>query len=571
MKTENPLTESYPALPVSDDLRLRVARLAAQSEAKTHRPAPRRWVLAATCATVALVGGVALQPRLATANTLSRMSAALDGVRTVHLIHWQAKSVSDPTQEKSEEWFSGERVRREDSRGILVFHDGKRYHFNPQRNRVVVEAAKGAAQFNNSGFSIKAMAADIARWGWKDKIETLSPSLVSITRDEPAGKVRVLITVDPKTDLPQSYALALLKNGQWENFGNATLRYNEPLDDALFSGEFPGATVIDSDQEKRHWQERLEATVSEAKVGERTVRIRDLRVNERGAIFVLYTCGKTYKDGDAFSQMTGSDKWWPGGNRDWEVSLTAADGTRYYPQAIHFEGFIDSTVKRVSLGNRPVLQDGELLQGDWFIPLSPEPKAPESVRLRVKASPKNLHGAALQKSTSDTWTATGVLTARPMPQAGFLPYYWASVVALHGADEEASEKELRRLFEDTRGGYLEEQRSTLPQALAALEAASQLETEVPPFRLLQKARVLGYLGRTAEAKATLAQALPLVEKIHDKWGAIHHWKAVGAAAYAMNDEAQARVALDKVLALSYLPSELEKYRNHPEALRRDPK
>lgn len=553
MKTENPLTESYPALPVSDDLRLRVARLAAQSEAKTNKPAPRRWVLAATCAAVALLGTVALTPRLATANTLSRMSAALDGVRTVHLIRWQAKSVSDPTREKSEQWFLGEAVRREDSRGILVYRDGKRYHFNPQRNRVVVEAAKGAGQFNNSGFSIKSMAADIARWGWKDKIETLSPSLVSITRDEAAGKVRILITVDPKTDLPQSYELALLKNGQWENFGNATLRYNEPLDDALFSGEFPGATVIDSDQEKRHWQQAVEETVTEAKVGERTVRIRDLRVNEKGAIFVLYTCGKTYRDAFSKTKIEGRDKWWPGGNRDWEVSLTAADGTRYEPQVIPFEGIVDSTIKRASLGNRPVLKDGELIQGDWFIPLSPQPKAPESVRLQVK-----------------TTSGKGVLTVRPTVQAGFLPDYWASVVALHGADE-ASEKELRRLFESTRAGYLEEQRSTLPQALAALEAASQLDPEVQPFRLLQKARVLGYLGRTAEAKATLAQALPLVEKLKDKWGAIHHWKAVGAAAYAMNDEAQARAALDKVLADSYLPSELKKYRNHPEALRRDPK
>lgn len=554
MKTKNPLTESYPALPVSDDLRLRVARLAAQSEAKTVKPAPRRWVLAATCATVALLGAVALTPRLATANTLSRMSAALDGVRTVHLIHWQAKSVSDPTREKSEQWFLGDAVRLENSLGILVYRDGKRYHFNPQRNRVVVEAAKGAGQFNNSGFSIKAMAADIARWGWKDKIETLSPTLVSITRDEPAGKVRILITVDPKTDLPLSYELALLKNKQWENFGNATLRYNEPLDDALFSGEFPGATVIDSDQEKRHWQQALEGTVTEAKVGERTVRIRDLRVNEKGAVFVLYTCGTTFQEAFSKMKVAGSDKWSPQGKRDWEVSLTAADGTCYYPQAIPFEGIIDSTIKRASLGNRPVLKDGELLQGDWFIPLSPQPKAPTSVRLQVK-----------------TASGRGALTARPTPQAGFLPDYWASVVVMHGADEAAGERELRRLFEDTRGGYLEEQRSALPQALAALEAASQLETGVQPFRLLQKARVLGYLGRTAEAKVTLAQALPLVEKTEGKWEATQLWKAVGAAAYAMNDEAQARAALDKVLALSYLPSELEKYRNHPEALRRDPK
>lgn len=552
MKTENPLTESYPALPVSDDLRLRVARLAAQSEAKTSKPAPRRWVLAATCAAVALLGTVALTPRLATANTLSRMSAALDGVRTVHLIHWQAKSVSDPTREKSEQWFLGDAVRLENSRGTLVYRDGKRYHFNPQRNRVVVEAAKGAGQFNNSGFSIKSMAADIARWGWKDKIETLSPSLVSITRDEPAGKVRILITVDPKTDLPLSYELALLKNGQWEPFGNATLRYNEPLDDALFSGEFPGATVIDSDQEKRRWQQALEETITEAKVGERTVRIRDLRVTEKGAVFVLYTCGTSFQD--AFSPMTGSDKWSPHGKRDWEVSLTAADGTRYYPQTIQFEGFIDSTIKRASLGNRPVLKDGELLQGDWFIPLSPQPKAPTSVRLQVK-----------------TASGKGVLTARPTVQVGFLPDYWASVVVLHGADEAAGEKELRRLFEDTRGGYLEEQRSALPQALAALEAASQLDPEVRLHRLLQKARVLGYLGRTAEAKVTLAQALPLVEKTEGKWEATQLWKAVGAAAYAMNDEAQALAARDKIVTLSNIVSEVEKFRNHPEALRRDPK
>lgn len=567
MNTKNTLTESYPALPVSDDLRMRVKRLAAQSEAKSTPKPSRRWAVAVACATVAVASGIALQPRIATASRLAQMNAALEGVRTAHLVRWQAKSVSDPTLEKSEAWFSGDDYRSEDSRGTLVFHKGKRYHFDPKRNQVIVKAAKGAAQFNSSGFSVKSMAQDIARWGWKDKLETLSATQVAITRDEPAGKVRILLQVDPKTNLPQSYELALLKNGAWEKFGSAEIRYNEPLDPKRFTGEFPGATVVDYDTARKQWREKVERVVAQGKLGERTIKIRDVRVNERGAVFVLYTCGKTYSAGDAFHRLAkGSPYWLPGTPRDWEVSLRGADGTRYAPAKIQFMGTMGKERKREYLGQRPVFSDGELLQGDWFIPLSPQIKAPTSVTLRINAHPQNLHGDALNNEQRKNWSVVGSWALQPTPQSGFLPDYWPHLVS--EMMSESDEKELQRLYAERRAGVLEEERASLPQALEALNTELSLTAAPQVEVLLQKARVLGNLGRRAEGKATLLQALQLKRpqgQFEETW----YWKAVAAAWYALGDEKQGIAAGEKVIALTPIPNEAKELRKHPETLRRE--
>ena len=556
----NPLTESYPTLSVSDDLRMRVKRLAAQSEPKPARTTPRRFALALGAAVV-LGGGAFFQPRIATAVALTRMNVAMEGVKTAHVTSWQMRSLSDTSKTYSETWFRGDQVRLKDERQIQIFREGKNYFYSPERNRVVVKSAQGAATFNSSGFSVAALKRDIAQWGWSDRIETLGEvsergktyKKFALYRDEPAGKVRVIFLVDPKTDLPQRSEMSLLpKDGTWEVRGGSELRYNEALDPKLFNPVFPGATVVDYDQEKKHWKAALENTVAKIQVGERTVAIRDIRVNEQGAIFVLYTCGKTYDD--AFHKSLGSADWWPGTSRDWSVSLTDAEGTIYTPREIHFEGVVGKERKRENLGNRPVLLDGELLQGDWFIPTTPTVKQPSSVTLRVHLS----------------GSAKGTLTLTPTPQSDFLPDYWPHVVT----SISDGETELRQQYEETRSSLLETHRATLPQALEAVLTEEALTPEPGHALLLKKARVLGLLARPDEAKQALAQAIVRFEKECQLYSFARNddyffWEQVCTAWYAIGDEAKAIEARDKAFALAkrQFPGRIKWYQEHPEDLK----
>lgn len=588
--TPNPLTASYPALPVSDDLRLRVKRLAAQHDdqrrpaRKTHPVFQSRRVLVYGAAALLLGAGAALQPRLATATALSRMSAALEGVHSAHLIQWQTRSVTDPTLTRSESWFSGDLARIENDRGTQIFRDGKNYFYSPEHERVLVKAAEGPARYNSSGFTIASLQRDLTRWGWQDKLERLGPiqkdgkhyQQVAITRAEPAGTVRILLLVDPKTDLPQKTELSLLKDGQWKVFGGSELRYNEALPDTLFTPRFPGARVVDLDQQKKLWKERIESVVAEVKLGERTVKIRDVRVNEQGAIFVLYTCGKTYEDG--FSQPKGDNYRWPKTPRDWEIHLPG-----YRQQEIPFSGFVGTQRKTSALGTRPILADGELLQGDWFTPLSVQTDAPKTIALQLNAHPKNLHGDQLNREhwsgyrqvvrsgypQRQSWSALATLPLTPEPQSGFLPDYWSALVNDFESAEEA-ERTLRLSFEEVRIETLMTHRATLSSALESLALQEKLTPYSPPpaTLFLKRATVLGLLGRRAEAEQALQTALthPTPNATGDDY---FYWEQVCTAWYAIGDAAKAIEARERALALAQpkFPGRVTWYRQHPDDLK----
>ncbi len=607
----NALTESYPAQRVSDDLRLRVKHLAAQHDDKADQRAQsrrkRRRVLSYGAAALVIGCGIALQPRIATATALSRMSAAMEGIQTAHILSWQTRSVTDSTRTESETWFSGDSVRLKSEGGIQIFRDGKNYFYSPERNRVVVKSAEGAFGHNRSGFSVAAMKRDIARWGWSDRIETLgmvnengrSYKQLALYRDEPAGKIRVLFLVDPKTDLPQRCEVNLLKDGRWEVFGGTELRYNETLDPKLFVVNFPGAQIVNYDQERKRWHQEMENTVAEVKVGERTVKIRDVRVNEQGAIFVLYTCGKTYED--ALHQTPGSTDWWPGIQRDWKVELTDSEGTKYVHEEIKFMSSMDKARKRESFGVQPILKDGEIVQGDWFIPLTAEPKTPTSVTLHVRAHPKDLHGKELHEAywgksvraiktqltphsastqlfgakddrvRESEWIAKGTLTLQPQQQPGFLPDYWPHVVdAMRGDDD----KELRGTFEALRSASLAKHRATLPLALRSLELQQTLTPEPRTSFWLEKATVLGLLKRPEEAKQALQAAIARQEIEVKRYPEFNKddgffWQSLSTVWYAIGDEKKAIEMREKAMKLEQrnFPARVQWYREHPEDLK----
>lgn len=581
--TPNALTESYPAQRVSDDLRLRVKRLAAQHDDKASLRArsqrKRRLILSYGGAVAAVGAGLFLQPKFAAAAVLGRIEHALDGVRTFHEVAWE--------QGRSTErwWKVGEVSRTETPSSTVVIRDGKHYQWLRESNKVIVQPAKPRnSPLSRSGFTITSLIHDLRRSGWTGSLEALSDTTESgktfqrfqVTMKSWEGAMRVVLVVDPATQLPKRYEGFVQRDGNWEPFNRIELEYNQPESPTLFSGEFPGARVLDLEKEKVLWQEKLEHAIAEVKLGERTIQVRDIRVNPQGAIFVLYTAGKTFKD----------YVWKPSGAwgtaelpRDWQLQLVGGD---YKCEDIYNRQLLTKEWSRKNLGAQPVLRSGEVLQGTWFIPTAPRPSAPKSVTVRFAAAPTNLHGPALEHEGRRVMLAQETLlpdyrqasvTLTPTPQSDFVPDYWPTLVKMPLSDDFAG-KELRQRFESVRSTELMCHRATLPQALEAIQTEEALTSAPDHNFLIKKTQVLGLLGRRAEAEKTLQQALVAHSDQSRHFPKQYEndyffWEQVCTAWYAIGDEAKAVEAREKALVLARpsFPGRVTWHQEHPNDLR----
>ena len=328
---------------------------------------------------------------------LRRVQSALGNLKSAHILQWQRTETGG--RETIETWFSGESIRIDGRGGVRLFDGTYTYDYNPERKKVVRKRADGAYMHNPTGFSVDAIKADMARGGWTDPIENLGEATengktyrkLGLSHDEPAGRVRTTLFVDPATDLPHKFQTALFRNGAWESIGGGELRYNEALSPALFAPKFPGATLTDADALRKIWKDKVEHVVAQTTLGERTVKIRDVQTNAQGAIFVLYTCGKTWDDGFVQDAKGG---WWPQAARDWDLRIRG-----YRRLVMRFDGMYVKEKLRSSLGSQPVLANGEKVQGDWFVPLAKNPAPASSVQIDWIATPKNLHGEELNRES----------------------------------------------------------------------------------------------------------------------------------------------------------------------------
>lgn len=488
MNEKTILEDSYPALEVSDDLRTRVQRLAAQSDdarasRTTRKTATRRMVLAGAMAGVG-IAGVTLGPRVATAAELWRVQNALGKLKSAHIIQWQRDGKGG--RENMETWFSGNSSRVQRGNGSVQIFDGiYNYFYSPDTKKVVRKAAEGPYAHNPSGFTVDAIKRDMAGMvGWNSDMERLGATReggktleqIAFYHTEPAGKIRHILLVDPNTRLPQRMEIALQeKTGAWTPIGGGELRYNETLPQALFSPEFPGATLVDADALRKSWQERIETVVAETQLGERTVKIRDVQGNSKGAIFVLYTCDKTWEDG--FSKIIGGG-WMPDSARDWDVRIPG-----YKRMDMQFGDYYNDKEKLRSSLKRPILKDGGRLQGDWFIPIADTPALPAQVKIEWLAHPRNLHGDELARESGTEfwtdltsqererlrrekeiparlvadrfqvhkgWTARASLSVEVAPSSGgFAPEYWPYIISEYSGEPGIS-AELQKNYTDTR-------------------------------------------------------------------------------------------------------------------------
>src|SRR5205807_1778798 len=103
-----------------------------------------------------------------------------------------------------------------------VFADGQLWSYEPKLSKVTLRRQGGPFGHDPSGFSLKAMARDYARWGWRDTFRLLDDTtangrrvrrvLIEHTGFEPN---RILMLVDVATGLPVQGEIRFVRDGQW--------------------------------------------------------------------------------------------------------------------------------------------------------------------------------------------------------------------------------------------------------------------------------------------------------------------------------------------------------------------
>lgn len=520
------LKNAYPELPLSNDLDNRVARLAREAEAR--RTERQRYTVGFRIAAVAMLAlfciivGPLLVPRVAVARTLERAAKALRQVQSIHISSW-LKSTNGRLQQW-EIWQRGSlrRIEADGGAQITVFNNGKLYCYDANSHQTTVRATERFAALVSSGPTIADLQADLKRWGWKDKLEFLPDQVeqgkawqrVRISREEPAGPVRIEVWIDPTTDLPMRADILLYQNGSWQQFGSNRMTYNGPPQADQFAPPFPkGSTIIDLDHEDHVWEQKLTKTIASASVGGRTVAVRSVEVDATGNVFVLYTAGKSAED--AFYTDEKGTRWHSDESdhaRDWEWDITDAKGVRYARQTQSFETDIDKKTGQMTVGARSII-GGEKLEMDWFVPLTAEePRVdPGQLKMTIRTATRNLHGADLHKfatSIPHALPETKSMVAKAVRLHEAVPTWWQRFLGdgSRNAVPITPKDLIRSRAAEARADHFVwgKNARNLPLALSWLDVEGQIMDAKDPNRSgfhLRRAECLGMMGRKQEARA----------------------------------------------------------------------
>jgi outer membrane lipoprotein-sorting protein len=512
------LTAAYPAREPSEALRQRVAELAARHDSRTvgtagrmvRRWAPLRLALGMAAATVLAFVLVGLVPTWTAAQVLRRAEAAMEGVRNAHVITWRV-AADGRRRKASESWYQGDHYRSEElpQGRIQVFAGGKLWTYEPKLNKVTVRRRDSPFGYAPSGFSLKSMARDFARWGWRDRIRVLGDATLhgraarQVVIERAVEPVRILVTVDAVTDLPIESTVQLRQDGKWTTQATNEHRFDERLPKSLFAPTFPkSATLFDADEGQAFWERRLAKGIARQHVGDREIVIRDLQVNSEGDVFVLYTAGKYLADERATGNYLAG--------RDWKIKLEDEFGTVYLWHGGEYWPTMAKPHPRLPNG---YVFNGERIEGDWWTPLEPQsPWKPRKFTLRFLVSPENVHGARDEPRVQAQYTEKAVFTLPvDKPATALIPDYMPYMA--HGPWQAHS---LRRGQAQKRAHYYRFEQEDLPRAVEYYHQILRerderaRETGQPSFDTqtwFDLGQSLHRLGRKEEARAAYEQAV----------------------------------------------------------------
>jgi hypothetical protein len=524
---------AMPTAEASDALRQRVRSLEAAAAAPRARSrfsiARLGWSLVALGAAMAVVAPFCA-PRWVAAQTLKRIQAAFDDVRSAHEVYWRV--APDGSRKRAgETWYQAGRWRLVDlQRGrIDVFARGRLSTYDRNKNEVTVFRTSGPFGYNPSGFSLAAMTRDFARWGWRYEVRVLGISriggrslrqVVIQRRDEE----RDLLQVDPVTALPVRSESQREVNRRWVTEGITESQFNQPLPAALFVPDFPvAAKHTDWDAGREIWRRRLAPGVARRRIAGSMIVIRELWVNAAGDVFVLYTAEYPPE----------------GFYEDWRVDLVDDQGSRYHEAAGLYPYNFETKPVRAKGSNRwwGFTFSGQKLRGTWWVPaIVPHPWRSRQFTLTFHAMPKG----GPERTAGPRSQARG--EARPAVRGAvaihadregrtlvppFMPYMFGLMDANQIEREEADAR-AAYLRQDSLQRYATSEGSRhstdMQKALANYwqivhmdEAQARKLGSAPhdPEVWTNIGRVLYGLGRTEEARAAFGRAIR--ESTNNDW------------------------------------------------------
>ena len=394
----------------STELRQRIAQMAARADDKSvattpkRRPMARRarFALAAIGVACALLLFSVMWPRVLTTQAMAQIESAMENVSSAHTVVYEIRDgqrvLHDETWYQNGKW----RTQNHERGSTTLWVGGKFWAYDAIANTVTTSDKPGPFAHTPQGSTVAAMTQGMTMEGQKPAVTLLSDAqlngrtvgriaLVSRTSYETST---LIFSFDKATDLPiRGDVLVRNRYGQ-EMTGEMEFEFNQPLAPALFEPKFGrGARFIELGRQRKAIGDQLKNAIARQKVGARTIVLRDLQVNKRGDVFVLYTAGKRPDDG--FSDR---ENWFNG--RDWKVYLSDSLGTRYHYQRGNYEPeYIEGAWPR-----RP-LYNGERLQGDWWVPSTASTPGnrwqPRTFTLQFEVNPRNLHGKQGTKFPAD--------------------------------------------------------------------------------------------------------------------------------------------------------------------------
>jgi len=392
MTLNEELTHAFPGFEPTVDSR-RASQLAIASRTlalrKTRR-LRRTFALAAfTVVTSAVLIGVG--PKALAVYKLHTIEGAVDDAKTAEIDEYSVQPDGSQALTGRELYDQG-KWRLERGSSVQIWQAGKLWRFDPNMKRVTVQSApNGPAAHNPSGFSVRAMIADMTRWNWHDRIdvgegrfEGTDVTQVTITSND---RERLVVLADHSTSMPIAFRMESKTVHGWRLSGLARARFDRPVDAGLFSTRFdPSLPVVDLDRMRSEFKARIEAPLASYPWKGKTIAIRSVDVNPNGHIFVLYTDGETQAD-----RQREADEMLAAGRKISRsvplffrsphpmIEVTSSLGSEYLAGG-SLQPYIAGPSERFRSGI--VLRDGEVLQGAWFIPANAAPWQPATVSVQ---------------------------------------------------------------------------------------------------------------------------------------------------------------------------------------------
>ena len=373
MQENNLIHQAFPGSDGNDSIRQDVLNQATNLRTRhQHKTRTKRAIVGSVATVTVVLGAVVVGPPAYAHYRIQRIAGSMDdcqsAILTSFVVDQDGSSKLDHTI-----YYSKGKWRIERNRSVHVYSRPTLWIYQASLNQLTKQLEPdGPFAYNSSGMSIRAMLADESRFQWNNKTTVSSGTLDGkpceiLVIEEHNFPSRSVIYADPNTHMPIEMTEENVKGGKWVVDGYSTFKINPKIDPKLFEPNFPSSSkVIDMDHLRNDWAKKLEKPLGEIHSKTGKIVIRDISVNSRGHIFVVFTDGETVANRDAYARSMRQNRLQSHYHRnpDWNVRTTA--GTEYF-RADNFQPYINRVnhhgLEYISL------HDGQVLQGTWLIPI----------------------------------------------------------------------------------------------------------------------------------------------------------------------------------------------------------